>query len=205
MSKKPSRPVPGVQQMTASPGPILTVGDETYRLGFNDQDAKGRLEALIADYIWAKVDRDKAAMPPKRAEAHEERYQALFDRGHYDTLGRGWQTVIASVDGVSLFLLSLLQEHHPELTLTDARRLFLADPGRCKRAIGAIASDFFTAVLSQLGAAENADLAAAVSELVGRMTADDVTPGPATATGSESSSASSATSPGAGPPETSPS
>jgi hypothetical protein len=125
-------------------------------MGFNVQDAKGRLESLIAAHVWDKEYKTADAMPPQIAERHLDRLQRRFDSGHYATKSAGWQEVLMTADGVVLFVLSLLQEHHPDLTPADALAIFSDNPREVKRALRTVAPDFFKAVLRQLGATEAA-------------------------------------------------
>lgn len=171
-----------VQQMLAYPPVPLTVDGEKYLLGFNDQDAKGRFEAIIGGKVWDRVYEEAERMKPLTAERHIKRHEDLFSSGFYATGGEGWQREGFSATGVYLFFLSLLQEHQPEMESQDAARLFNADPRRCKHAIAAVAPDFFRAILRQIGATEESiqELAPQMAEGMALLTQDDETPEPAT-------------------------
>lgn len=143
-----------VQQMVGYPPKLLKVDGETYKIGFNDQDAKGRLEEIIGAKVWDRVYAEAERMKPATAERHIARHEQLFASGHYATGGPGWNAEIMSPAGAVLFFLSLLQEHQPDMTPEEAARLFNLEPLRCKHAIAAVAPDFFTAVLRQMGATE---------------------------------------------------
>jgi len=178
------RPAPSVQQMAAYPPPAVAAGGKTYRLGFDDQNAKGRLEELIRGSVWERVYAEADRMPPAVGERHVARYDGLFDAGHYATFGPGWQRTLTTPDGVTLFLLSFLQAHHPDMTPADAAALFAAAPRECRRALGVIAPDFFRAAVRQRGAtAAEADALMAAPETAAMLAAlagDDPGPAPPT-------------------------
>lgn len=147
-----ARKVPSVQQMIGYPPHRLVVDGETYLVGFNDQDAKGRLEELINAQEWDRVYSEADRM--KNGERHIKRHEQLISQGYYSTMGEGWRQVVLSPAGVFVFFLSLLQEHQPDLTLEDVKTLFEKDGVRCAHAIAAVAPDFFKAVLRQMGVPE---------------------------------------------------
>ncbi len=140
-----------VQQMIGYPPKILRVDGATYKLGFNDQDAKGCLEEIISGKVWDRVYAEAERMKPLTAEKHIARHEKLFAQGYYATGGEGWGNEIHCPEGAILFFLSLLQEHQPETTPEEAARLFNAEPVKCKQAIAGVAPDFFTAIFRQVG------------------------------------------------------
>lgn len=144
--------MPSVQQMLGYPPKSLVIDGENYRLGFNDQDAKGRLEEIIGSRVWDKVYSEADRM--KNGDRHIKRYEQQFAEGYYATMGEGWRQEVLCPSGVFVFFLSLMQEHQPGMTLEEATGLFQRDPVRCAHAIAAVAPDFFKAVLRQMGATE---------------------------------------------------
>lgn len=149
MPKRPKRPV-SVQQITGGPGPTVEAGGKTWRLGFNTQNAKARLEELVR----SRVTRD--ALRLRREVGGEEGEQLWQDTrdslaaGHYDTFGAGWLRVLKSSIGNALFVLSLLQKHHPEATEAEAVSLLASEPEQMEAALAVVASDFLTAVARQM-------------------------------------------------------
>ncbi len=141
-----------IQQMLSYPPHSLIVSGEKYLVGFNTQDAKGRLEELVAASVWDRVYATAEKM--RHGEQHIKRVEKLFASGNYATGGEGWREEVLCPNGAILFFLSLLQEHHPDLTAEDATKIFTADPLRCRRVITEVAPDFFQAILRQLGATE---------------------------------------------------
>lgn len=169
MSRKQRRPAPPVAQITAGAGPTVTAADgRVYRLGFNTQDAKARLESLVCDHVTLEAVRRKRRLGGADGDEAFAAVQALIDAGHYSTLERGWLTVLHSADGAILFPLALLQEHHPEMTAAQARELFAAEPEQVRAALGRVAPDFFHAVLVQVSRAKGLgpDRAAATARQV---------------------------------------
>ncbi len=138
--------------MIAYPPRTLVIDGEKYIVGFNDQNAKGRLEEIIASRVWDRVYSEATRM--KNAEMHLKRYEKLFAEGYFATMGEGWRNEILCHSGVFDFLFSLLLEHQPEMTLDMVVDLFKKDANRCAHAIVAIAPDFFKAVLRQMGVTE---------------------------------------------------
>ncbi len=180
-----SQRAPTIQQMTGRVGPTVTVGSKVYRFGFNDQDAKARLEELIRSHVVREGLRMKRVLGGQDGEDH---YTAVVDRldaGYYGTLSPGWVKTLASETGTLLFVLSLLQEHHPQMTAEDARAVWVAEPEQCQAALRVIAPDFFRAVARQVAAEKGAtpgpELDAAVEDLAAEIDRKLATPAPATA------------------------
>lgn len=155
MSKK-RKPVPPAQFIAGHPGPAVESAGKTWRLGFNTQNAKARLEELIR----ARVLRDALRL---RREAGgddgEQLWQDTRDSlaaGHYDTFGPGWLRVLRSGIGSTLFVLSLLQKHHPTATEADAAALVANEPDQVNAALAVVAPDFFSAVARQMAAERGA-------------------------------------------------
>lgn len=181
-SKRPKVPreVAGVTHMTASPGPtVVEAGGRVWRLGFNDQDAKARLEELIRGHVIRDALATKRAVGGPDGEAHYRDAASRVEGGEYLTFAPGWARLMGQPAGSLLFLLSLLQEHHPDATADDVRRLSVAEPEQCEAAVRAVAPDFFAAAALQMGLAPGAaaGLAAEMAAAIG---------GAAPATGSTS-------------------
>jgi hypothetical protein len=159
--RRERRPAPSVQQITATAPTVTDEAGTVWRLGFNSNDAKGRLEELIRAGVIRDAVRTKRAVGGPDGDDYFAVVQALVDAGHYFTFAKGWRDKLRSPDGAVLFLQSLLQEHHPEVTRREAEDLFLSEPEQVMAAVGVIAPDFFRAVAEQMGATpKDADAAA---------------------------------------------
>lgn len=176
--KLPDR-VPGAQFITGAPGPTIQTPGKVWRLGLNTQNAKGRLEELVR----AQVVRD--ALRLKREVGGDEGEQVWQDTrdalaaGHYDTFEKGWFRILKSAVGNKLFLLSLLQKHHPEATEADALALMVGAREETEAALAVISPDFLLAVARQVATERGTspeDAGAIATELLAQTTAAPAPP-----------------------------
>lgn len=148
----PQRRPASVQQIVGGPGPTVDAVGKTWRLGFNDQNAKGALEELIRAHVIRRELPIKKALGPEEGQKYwENEIRPLFDAGYYDTFGMGWLATMKSPDGVILFLQSLLLRNHPEVTLDRAREIFAEEPDQVIAAVEVVAPDFFASAAVQMG------------------------------------------------------
>lgn len=164
MPRVPVEPPATIQQMLGSPPARIQVGNKVYLLGFDVQDAKGRLEAIVGAKVWEQVYAESDRMPAKIKERHVKETRALFASGYYATMGDGWRAEVLTPSGAILFFLSLLQEHQPDITFAEASEIWGAEPERCSQALGTVAPDFFAACLRQMGFPE-AEVAKAMPQI----------------------------------------
>lgn len=152
----------GYQQSLGAAGVPAEIhaGDRVYKVGHPTQRAKGRLEELVAQQARRDILRfgGSAADWLDRVEA-----------GDYATLRPGWNRVMQSPAAGSLFLLSLLREHHPDATADDAARLDKAEPEQVRAALARVVPPFFELVLADvpLPPAEKADLIRSATAAMG--------------------------------------
>lgn len=155
---KVPRHVPGVQQVTATP-PTVECGGRTWRLGFNTQDAKGRLEELFRAHVVRDALKTKRLLGGEDGDEAYRETDKLVKQGHYRTFARGWLDLLNSPVGAVLYVLSLAQQFQPDATEDDVLRLMSEEPEQTQAAVESISPDFFRAAAIQVGA----DLAAADS------------------------------------------
>lgn len=167
---------PSVQQLVGSPGPTVEIAGENgkpkiWRLGFNDQNAKGALEELIRAHFIRRELPNKRALGGEDGENYwRSEVRPLLDSGYYDTFGPGWLATLKSSDGVLLFLQSLLVKFQPDITAAQTQEIFAAEPEQVMAAVEVVAPDFFAAVAVQKGYATEdakkggAEIAAALRE-----------------------------------------
>lgn len=159
MSKNRQRPgrakrpefTPSVQQVVGSPGPTVEAMGKKWRLGFNDQDAKGALEELIRSHHTRQAVREKRSIGGEVGQQVWEEFCALKAKGFFDTFNRGWVATMNSAEGPFVFLQSLLLKHHPESTRADAEEMMVSEPEQVIAAVEVVAPDFFAAVAIQMG------------------------------------------------------
>ena len=182
---KPPAYVPSVQQLTGSPGPTVEALGKKWRLGFNDQDAKGALEELVRAHHTRRAVREKRTIGGEEGELVWSDFCAIKAQGFYDTFRPGWIATLRSEDGPFLFLQSLLQKHHPDVTLADAQEMMVGEPEQVMAAVEVVAPDFFAAVAIQKGHATE-DAKAGAAEIARAVVAEiekfkqTTTPEPAT-------------------------
>lgn len=138
-------------EVRAGPGPIVNDGPRTWRLGWNNQDAKAELEAQIVAFATEDTLNRMKRLSSESAQALFTLFQNRVDAGAYHTFAPGWTHVMADPASSWLFLLSLLKEHQPGATAADAKRLLAEEPERVRIAVGIVAPDFFEAVAIQVG------------------------------------------------------
>lgn len=168
---------PSMQQLVSSPGPTVDALGKKWRLGFNDQNAKGALEELIRAHAIRGELQTKRALGGAEGERYWlEEVKPLFDSGYYSTFGKGWLNTLRHPDGVLLFLQSLLVKHHPDITADQTKDVFASEPEQVMAAVEVVAPDFFAAVAIQMGhSTENAkrggvEIAAALREAIANQT-----------------------------------
>lgn len=143
---------PPVTHLTLGPGPTVECGGKTWRLGFNTQDAKGRLEELFRSHVLREALKGKRALGGADGQEVYDTANDKVDGGHYLTFGDGWRRLLGTPAGSTLYLLSLLQHHHPDATADDARKLMVEEWEQTKAAMTAISPSFLAAVAVQMGA-----------------------------------------------------
>lgn len=169
---KPPKRTPSTQFITMSPGPTIEAGEKTWRLGFNTQNAKGRLEELVRAQVVRDALKLKTELPGDDGETLWQDTRDSLAAGHYDTFEKGWFRVLKSEIGNRLFLLSLLQKHHPDATATDALSLLTNHREQVDAALAVISPDFLHAVARQTATQKGAtphDAEAVASELMRKM------------------------------------
>jgi hypothetical protein len=143
-------PTPGIGQMLAnSNAPIeIPVGVRVWKVAYPDQDAKDRLEKLVAKAALNEVRRLKGVLDAAEyAELFSEATRALPE---CRTWRAGWQRYVFDPAYAHLFLWSLLQAHHPNATERDVIGLMKEVPEEVTAALVQVIPDFFRVLLSGL-------------------------------------------------------
>lgn len=175
MAEPEVKDAPGIGQMLASTSacPEIPHGKRRWKVGHPTQDAKGRLERLVKKVALDEVRSLKGTLDPATYdETFREQVRALKD---YDTWKAGWQRIVFDPEySALLFLWSLLQEHHPEVTEAEVRALFADAPEEVDAALVQVLPDFFQALLAlilpRLDPQARAGVGAALAALRERLT-----------------------------------
>lgn len=123
----------------------IEVEGKTWKVGHPTRAARDLLEALALKRAWENVEATRTMLPAAFQELKTE-LVTLIGSSDYKTGGRGWKASVSGPDGNALFLVSLLKEHHPEVTLQDARRLISHRPDDVEVALAAVVPGFFELV-----------------------------------------------------------
>lgn len=150
---------PSAQYITGDPGPTITMGSKVWRLGFNTQNAKGRLEELIRTHVVRDALKLRGDIGGEAGEQYWQDARDALAAEHYHTFEKGWFRVLKSNVGNRLFLLSLLQKHHPDATEADALALLTQESEQTEQAMAVVSPTFICAAARQIaierGAAED--------------------------------------------------
>lgn len=179
-AEKVPRRVPGVAAMVGTPPTIHEASGKVWRVGFNTQDAKGRLEEAIRSHIIRNALKAKRLLGGDEGEEVYDAAIEKIDGGHYLTFALGWRKTLRSDSGAILYLYSLLQEHHPDVTEVDAERLLRTESEQTHAAIRAISPDFWVAMAIQKGESP-ANAPALAAAIVSELAKTATTPEPASA------------------------
>lgn len=141
---------PGVQQMLGADSalPEVPYGGTVWKLGRPDQAAKARLEKLVKKVAIDEVRALKDALDPAGyAELFEAKTRSLR---RYDTWRDGWQSVVFDPANSHLFLWSLLQANHPQVSESQVKQLAAGAPEEVLYALAQVMPDFFRSLLAGL-------------------------------------------------------
>lgn len=175
---------PGVQQLLApdSALPEIPHNGTVWKVGRPDQDAKARLEKLVKKVA---IDGVRALREVLEPGAYREMFDSVAQNlKQYDTWRAGWQAVALDPANAHLFLWSLLQAHHPNVTEAQVLALGRDVPEEVGFALVQVVPDFFRVLLSEalvgVPAAKRAEVEpifeAALATLRDRLTPTPATP-----------------------------
>lgn len=109
--------------------PTVTWRGQAYKLGRPDQAAKERFELLVweAEKAALRAEKEAGLATADEYAAARRALGAAFDRREYRQGGDLWRKYVMggaeAEAGVVLFVLSLLQAHHPDLRYADVRAM----------------------------------------------------------------------------------
>lgn len=165
---------PGVGAMIGTPGacPEIQVNGKRWTVGRPDQDAKARLENLAKKVAIDEVRKLKGILD---AAAYAEAMQLVVGNLRtYETWREGWQAVIFDPGNSHLFLWSLMQAHHPDISESQVADICKTAPEEVTAAFAQVIPDFFTIllanVLDRLSPEDQQTVQAAMEQLRHRLT-----------------------------------
>lgn len=136
---------PGVGVMLGH-GAEFRALNRAWTISAPDQDAKGRLEKLAARAALEEIRRLKGVLG---AAAYNESFKAVVDAlPSYRTWGAGWQAVVFAPANAHLFLWSLLQAAHPDVSEADVIAVAADAPEEVAAALAQVLPDFFRTLLA---------------------------------------------------------
>lgn len=144
---------PGIQAQLGAAGacPVVRWRGKPYKVGHPTQEAKARLEELAAQAAVARVEALEGKVGAAAFARMTDRVCDRVAANEYVTWAAGWQEVVWR-DGGALFLLSLLHEHHPELTPADAAAMKAECAAQYGAALARVLPGFFELLLGELEA-----------------------------------------------------
>jgi hypothetical protein len=138
-----------------------------WRVGRPTQDAKARLEKLVAAVSLEEVRRLKDVLSPA---AYQEAFKAAMAAlPSYHTWQAGWQAVVFDSANAHLFLWSLLQEFHPQVSEAEVRGMLAEVSEEVEAALAQVIPDFFQMLVDDLVARMAAAIRQATPEDAGRV------------------------------------
>jgi hypothetical protein len=141
---------PGVQQILATNSvcPEIPFKGKTYTVGQPDGEARKRLEKLVKKVA---IDEVRALKDTLDAAAYAELFATrTASLKHYNTWRPGWQGIVFDPANAHLFLWSLLQAHHPNVTEAEVLAIGKESPEEVAYALAQVVPDFFTMLLAGL-------------------------------------------------------
>ena len=147
-----SESAPGLQELLGAAGacPVVHHAGVAWTVGHPTQRAKAVLEELCAARAVREVVALKGALPPAEyAELFQETTHQIA-AGDYRTWGVGWSRLVTCRDGPTLFLQSLLRQHHPAVTEADAASLIAHAGDEIGAALARVVPGFFALLAEPL-------------------------------------------------------
>lgn len=171
-----------------SPCPTVQFWGRTWKIGWPTQEAKQCHEILVAQHAEAELESRRALYTPAKMAVKERALELQLNAGDHRVYGSLWSATVDGPDGMPLFLLSLLREHHPNATIEEARALWSSGSLSVRLAMAQVMPPFAVLLVSLSPRIQEADrpvkameLTAAFLELVGPLPQENATVSPPTA------------------------
>lgn len=136
------------------PPPEVQWVGKVWKIGHPTQTAKALLERLVLQTLEANLDAAQAALSPKRYAVEDAKFTAAIEGKTWATFGAAWLAAMNGPMSFPLFLASLVQQHHPEVTPELAQRMWLQKNRECRAALVQVLPSFFPMLLESLPADE---------------------------------------------------
>jgi arylsulfatase A-like enzyme len=138
---------PGLGVMLGKGAEFRALG-RAWKISAPDQDAKERLEKLAARSGLEEVRRLKGTLDPA---AYKETFaEVTVSLPKYKTWREGWQAVVFDPANGHLFLWSLLQAAHPDVTEAEVLAATADAPEEVAAALAQVLPDFFQVLLAKV-------------------------------------------------------
>lgn len=141
--------IPGVGDALGEAGgcPEVNLGGRVWKVGHPTQAAKSRLEKLAAARAVNNVLALRDVLPAAEYDQLWKSTLAAVQAGKFKTWREGWRDIVFGDEAAGLFFLSLLQQHHPDATETDALALAAGAPEQVAAAIAQVVPGFLSVLL----------------------------------------------------------
>lgn len=165
-----------------SPCPSITFMGTTWKVGWPTQDAKLWYEFLVAEHAEDELKALQRFLPPREFAAKWARLENDVRAGQHRVGGALWEATMRAPDGMPLFLLSLLKEHHPGADLAAARVLYYSAAPDVRMALAKVVPPFAAVLVADAPVPQDEkatrarDLAAALLEMAGVPAPETPTP-----------------------------
>lgn len=148
----------------AGPAPTVAFNKKTWTIGHPTQRAKAELEKLVVDVSRQNLEDLKDVLSPGEWQAERKQLSLHIHSRAWQTFGELWNAVVNGPLGDVLFLLSLARPHHPDMTVADARALWLGVNDDCRDALTMVVPSFFDLLAGEIPASD-ADRRKAAGEM----------------------------------------
>lgn len=127
----------------ASDCPRIKTESAEYKVGWPTKRARKRLEQLVAARAITELEELADTLRPDVYRTRSDKVLALVTAGAHKVGGELWNTVMASEAGATLYLLSLVREHHPDATEEHVNALLYKYPDQVQVAIRLVTPNFY--------------------------------------------------------------
>lgn len=156
-----------------APCPEITFCGVNWKVGWPTQEAKLWHELLVAKHAEDEELAMAKVRTPEELAGRLRRLEMDVRAGQHRVFGAIWSATVDGPDGMPLFLLSLLKEHHPKATFADAKVLWGACTREVRSALAQVIPPFAAILIESAPLdreekpAKARELAAALLERVG--------------------------------------
>jgi len=130
--------------------PEIEWNGQTWKIGYPTGRAKDILKKLFIRQATDDVISLKNVLDGEQYAEMFESHRLALQSGKFEPFKPGWNAVMQSPNGGSLFLLSLLRLNHPNATLADANGITMDKGDELALIIDQVMPDFFSVLVADL-------------------------------------------------------